>query len=132
MAQREIEVILARHLAEHLAMPIFIVDPEGNLLFYNEPAEKILGYRYDETGPMPALEWSTIFQPMDQFGAPLTPDALPLIIATMERHPAHSNFWIRGMDEQLRQIEVTAFPLVGQANRFLGAIAIFWEVAGGG
>jgi hypothetical protein len=27
----------------------------------------------------------------------------------------------------LREIEVTAFPLVGQADRFLGAIAIFWE-----
>jgi hypothetical protein len=23
---------------------------------------------------------------------------------------------------------VTAFPIIGQAERFLGAIAIFWEV----
>ena len=41
--------------------------------------------------------------------------------------PAHRSFWIRGLDGQLRKIEVTAFPLVGQAERFLGAIAIFWE-----
>jgi len=128
MSQREIEVILARQLAEHLAMPIFIVDPLGNLLFYNEPAEVILGYRFDETGPMPASKWSTIFFPVDCDGQPLQPEDLPLIIAMSERHPAHRSFWIRGMDENLREIEVTAFPLVGQAQRFLGAIAIFWEV----
>ncbi len=61
MSQKEIEVILARQLAEYLVMPIFIVNPAGDLLFYNESAEDILGKRYDETGPMPASEWSTIF-----------------------------------------------------------------------
>ena len=65
MSQQEIEVILARHLAEYLAMPIFIVNPDGDLIFYNEPAEAILGTRYAETGIMPATEWSTIFHPMD-------------------------------------------------------------------
>ena len=30
-------------------------DDQGRLVFYNEPAEKILGYRYEATGPMPAL-----------------------------------------------------------------------------
>lgn len=128
MSQREIEVILARHLAEYLAMPMFIVDPDGALLFYNEPAEAVLGYRYDETGPMPAHEWSTIFRPVDQEGKPLKPEDLPLMIATMQRNPAHSTFWIQGMDETPRQIEVTAFPLLAQADRFLGAVAVFWEV----
>jgi hypothetical protein len=27
----------------------------------------------------------------------------------------------------MREIEVTALPLIGQADRFLGGIAIFWE-----
>jgi hypothetical protein len=26
-----------------------------------------------------------------------------------------------------RHIEITAIPLVGQSNRFLGAVAIFWS-----
>jgi PAS domain S-box-containing protein len=128
MNQQEIEVILARQLADYLALPIFLVDQEGNLLFYNEPAEKILGHRYDETGPMPALEWSTIFQPTDEDGQPLPADQLPLIIALQETRPAHSGFWIRGLDGVLRQIEVMAFPLIGQSDRHLGAVAIFWEM----
>jgi PAS domain-containing protein len=128
MTQQEIEVILSRHLAEYLAMPIFIVDPVGGLLFYNEPAEEVLGYRYDETGPMPAEEWSTIFKPMDKDGQLIEPEELPLMIAMMQKHPAHRSFWIEGMDDALRQIEVTAFPLIAQGERFLGAVAIFWEV----
>ena len=128
MPQREIEIILARLLAEHLTLSIFIVDPSGNLLFYNEPAGDILGYQYDETGPMPASEWATVFQPYDTDGQPLEPEELPLIIAMTKHHPAHKAFWIKGLDGALRQIEVTAFPLTGQSDRFIGAVAFFWEV----
>jgi len=128
MAQQEIEVILARHLAEQLVMPIFIVSPSGDLLFYNESAESILGCRYDETGVMPASELSTIFKTVDQDGKSMNPDDLPIVIALTQRHPAHKRFWIRGLDGALRQIDVTAFPLNAQAQRFLGAVAIFWEV----
>ena len=127
MSQQEIEVILSRHLAECLAMPIFIVNPDGDLIFYNEPAEAILGQSYNETGMMPAKEWATIFQPFDSEGNPLSPDELPLIIALREHHPAHKLFNIHGRDGVSREIEVTAFPLIGQADRFLGALAIFWE-----
>lgn len=127
MSQQEIEVILSRHLAECLAMPIFIVNPDGDLIFYNEPAEAILGQSYTETGMMPAKEWATIFQPFDSEGNPLPPDELPLVIALREHHPAHRLFNIHGKDGVAREIEVTAFPLIGQADRFLGALAIFWE-----
>lgn len=130
MSQQEIEVILSRHLAEYLAMPIFIVNPDGDLIYYNEPAEAILGTRYNETGIMPAQEWATIFHPMDADGNPIPPDELPLVIAVKQRRPAHKLFWIRGMDGNLRGIEVTALPLIGQADRFLGGIAIFWESDG--
>jgi len=129
MSQQEIEVILARHLAEYLAMPIFIVNPDGDLIFYNEPAEAILGQSYNETGIMPADEWATVFHPVDKEGRPIPPEELPLVIALAQRCPAHKIFWIRGLDGVSREIEVTAFPLIGQADRFLGAIAIFWEIA---
>ena len=128
MAQYEVEVILARHLAENLALPMFIIDPEGNLIFFNEPAEAILGLRFGTTGLLPASEWSTMFEPVDQDGKPIAPEEIPLMIAMMHGRPAHRGFWIKGLDENLRQLEVTAIPLVGQAGRMLGAMAIFWEV----
>lgn len=129
MAQQEVEVILARHLAEHLALPVFIVDPEGNLIFFNEPAEAVLGLRFGDTGLMPASEWSTMFEPVDQDGNQIPPQELPLVIAMTQGHPAHKGFWIRGLDLKIRQIELTAFPLVGQSGRISGAVSIFWEIS---
>jgi PAS domain-containing protein len=127
MSQKEIEVILTRQLASYLAMPVFIVDTQGNLVFYNEPAEKILGRHFEETGEMPAAEWVAVFTPRDEKGLPLPPKSLPLMIALAEARPVHRSFWIRGMDNVLRHIETTAFPLIGQGMRSMGAVSIFWE-----
>lgn len=128
MPQKDIEIILARQFASYLALPVLIVDPEGSLLFYNEPAEVILGIRFEETGEMLASEWSRIFVPIDEYGNPLPPDTLPLVIALTDQRPAHRRFWIKGLDNVRRFIEVIAFPLKGQSGRFLGAIALLQEV----
>jgi len=129
MAQREIEVILTRQLASCLTLPIFIVGPDGTLIFYNEPAEPILGHRFEETGEMPSREWATVYTATDQADQPVPAEQLPLMIALREHRPAHGVLWIRGRDQVRRHIETTAFPLIGQAGRHLGAVAIFWEVA---
>jgi PAS domain-containing protein len=128
MAQRDIEMILIRQLASCLAMPIFIVDPVGNLIFYNESAEHILGRRFDETGEMPATEWATTWVLTDEDGATLAPESLPLSIALSQMRPTHHRFWIQSLDNVRRHVEAVAFPLVGQAERHLGAVAIFWEI----
>jgi PAS domain-containing protein len=125
--QHDIEVILLRQLASYLAMPLFIVDPAGTLLFYNEPAEAILGRRFEETGELSAAEWATAFHPTDEEGEPLPAEKLPLTMALSERRSAHGSLWIHGFDHVRRHIEITAIPLVGQSNRFLGAVAIFWS-----
>jgi hypothetical protein len=67
MAQ-PIQIILMRQLAGYLSVPLFLVGPNGDLLFYNEPAEAILGRRFDETGAMSAKEWSSAFTPEDSEG----------------------------------------------------------------
>jgi PAS domain-containing protein len=129
MAQKEVELILARQLASYLATPIFLVDPAGTLLYYNEPAELILGRRFQETGEMTVEAWATIFTPTDEQGRALQPGDLPLVIALAERRPVFRDFWIRGLDNAAHHIFVTAFPLVGQTGQSVGAVAIFWEAA---
>jgi len=106
----------------------FLVDPDGNLLFYNESAEAILGQRFEETGAMPAARWSSAFAPVDDQGQPLAPEALPLMITLARRRPAHRSFHIRGMNGVLRHIEVASIPIVGLNGEFLGAAAFFWEI----
>jgi PAS domain-containing protein len=123
-----IELILMRQLAAHLATPIFVVDPEGSLLFYNEPAEALLGRRFDEAGPMPMTEWSSAFGQRSDEGAPLRPEEQPLVVALREHRPAHRTFWITGDDGVPRHLGVTAFPLEGSGGRHLGAVALFWRL----
>ena len=53
---------------------------------------------------------------------------LPLVIAMTQSHPAHKGFWIKDLDKNMRQIELTAFPIIGQSGRISAAVAIFWEV----
>lgn len=127
MAQQPIELILMRELADHLVTPIFVVDPDGTLEFYNEHAETLLGLRFDETGPMPVEEWATIFSPTDDNGAALRPDDLPLVITLRDGVPCHGHFWIRGLDGASRRLSVTALPLLGRHGTLVGAAALFWE-----
>ena len=129
MSQKEIEQILIRQLASYLAMAVLIVDANGNLVFYNEPAERILGHRFDETGEMTAMEWATAWTPTDEAGKAIVPEALPLWIALHERRVATSRLWIQGFDKVPRYIEAVAFPLLGQSERHLGAVALMWEAA---
>ena len=62
MAQREIELVLMRQLASHLAQPILAVDRQGDLLCFNEPAEALVGRRFDEVGKIRSGEWSELFK----------------------------------------------------------------------
>lgn len=127
MSQRPLEVILTRQLASTLTMPVFLVDPAGALVFYNEPAEAVLGIRFEETGEMAADEWATLWRPAGDDGHPLPAERLPLMIAVAQRRPAHGEFWIRGLDGAARRIEATAFPLMRTPDEIVGAVVIFWE-----
>lgn len=126
--QQPIELILLKQLASYLAQAIFLVDTEGTLLYYNEPAEALLGHRYEETGELPLDEWVALFAPTDSLGNPLPPNEMPLGMAARKRVPQQGRVWIKGRDGVSRQIATTAIPLDGQGGVPLGAMSIFWEV----
>lgn len=123
-----IQIILTRQLAGYLSVPLFLVDPKGNLLFYNEPAEVILGRRFEETGPMSAKVWSASFTPVNDQGEPIAPRNLPLMITIAKQRPAYKRFYIQGMNGTRRHIEVASIPITGLKGDFLGAAALFWEI----
>lgn len=127
MAQRPIEVILLRQWASYIAVPMWITDDAGNLIYYNEPAEALLGRRFDEAGPIHAEELADVFFTTDLDGNPLESKQLPIAVALTEGVPAHSVIKFQGFDGSYRAIEVTALPIEGQGGRHLGVLAMFWE-----
>ena len=128
MPQQDVELILMRHLAAYLALPIFLVGADGKLLYYNEPAESLLGRPFDDSRDVPKEEWLAAFAPSDQGGTPLPSEEVPLLVALEQRRPVHRALTIRGLDGQRRSIEATCFPLEGLGGRHVGAVAIFWGV----
>lgn len=127
MPAYEIEIILNRQLADCLSIPVFITDTNGNLIFYNEPAEGILGKRFEDTGEMPVEQWSTDFKPVDDQGHALAPEELPLVKTLKHAAPFHKSFGIVSLDGKIQKISVTSYPIIGRTGKMLGAVAIFWK-----
>ncbi len=122
-----IQIILTRQLAAYLSVPLFLVDPKGNLLFYNEPAEAILGRRFDETGAMPLEEWSSALTRVDDEGQPVPLEDIATMITLAKKRPTYKRYHARGLDGVVRHIEVTSIPINGLRGEFLGAVVLVWE-----
>jgi PAS domain-containing protein len=126
MGQRRVEIILTRMLASYLATPMLVIDSQGTLLYFNEPAEALLGKRFEEAGEVPAHQWHTILSATDRHGVPLSAEQLPLMASLATRLPAFGNFWIRRSGGKQRHVEAVALPLIGTGDD-LGAVVILWE-----
>jgi PAS domain-containing protein len=124
---KPIQIILARQLASSLAMPILIVDTAGTLIYFNEPAEVILGRRFEETGEIAADTWSTLFAIADEERNPIAQADRPMMMALSERKPYSRTVWMQ-CGREWRHVNITAYPLIGEAAQFLGATMIFWEI----
>lgn len=128
MTQQSIELILFRQLATALVVPVFLVDDEGDLIYLNDAAERLLGVRLEELDHLPFETWTTAFRPRSPGGGSVPVEDLPLVRAIRDRQPAHGPLVITGADGVQRTIEITAFPLEGGRGRLIGAVAMFWEV----
>jgi PAS domain-containing protein len=124
---KHLVLILAREFASNLATPTLIADDRGQLVFYNEAAEEIVGMTFAETGEMPLDEWTASFSPRTLDSKPLPPERRPARIALDERRASHQRFLITGRDGVDREVAVTAFPLFAHADEFVGITAIFWR-----
>jgi PAS domain-containing protein len=124
---KHLALIIARELASQLSTATFIADADGDLVFYNEAAEAILGRTYAEAGATPASEWPSLFRVEDPDGTPVPLEKLPGGIALAEKRPAHARICIVGLDGERRAISVTAMPLFAHPTEVVGMVAFFWE-----
>jgi PAS domain S-box-containing protein len=128
--QKSLVLILAREFASQLAMPTFIVDGDGNLVFYNEAAEGILGRSFAEMGELPAAEVVRAIDIANLDGEVLEPKDRAIGIALFEGRPTHGTRRLKGLDGEWHTVEVTAFPLMTGPDEVGGVVAIFWEIQG--
>jgi PAS domain-containing protein len=128
MAGKPIQLILARQLASSVAIPIMLFDADGSLVFFNEPAEAILGERFDETGEISSDDFVNLVEVADEHRVPLHPDDRPSHAARRERRPMSRIIWTRSRSTEWRRLQITAVPLLAGADEFLGVMHLFWEI----
>ncbi len=126
--QRNVALILARELAVNLATPMWVWDGDGELVYYNEHVQQILGSPQHEIG-VGRLDELPQFEPTDLNGDPIPVTELPSAVALGQRRPAHRELRIVGRDGVKRELSVTAFPLFARGGEFVGAVSVFWEKA---
>ncbi len=131
MAQQAVEMIMARHLADRLFVPVLVADASGTIVFFNEPAERILGVRFEETGRLAPEEAERLVDLTDDPAVGGNGNGRPLVTALQQRRPAHARrSLLRRADGVRLPVEVTAFPIIDHDDRLLGAVAMFWERRG--
>jgi PAS domain-containing protein len=125
MAQKPLELILARNFLTSLSTPAFLVDESGALIFYNEAAGAMLGISFEESGRMTAEEWSRTLSPFGETGEPTPIEEREMTKALRRGRPAHGQFKIRSTKGEEYEIEATAMPIVAEGGQE-GAMIFFW------
>ena len=121
-------MILVRQLASYLFVPVLVVDTTETVIFYNEPAERILGVRFEETGRIDREEAERLVDLSDDPTAGPENLERPLDTVLQQRRPAHARRWLLRRADRVRlQVELTAFPIIDHEERLLGAMVMFWE-----
>jgi PAS domain S-box-containing protein len=127
IAHKSLPVILAREFASNLATPLAVIDENGTLVFFNEPAERIIGQTHAELGDLPEEEWRARFQAERRDGTQISADEMPTSVARRLRRPAHETLHFTMLDGQQRTLSVTAIPMLGREQDVAGVVVVFWE-----
>ncbi len=126
--QRPVELILARQWCALLTTPVLLFEPDGTLVYFNEAAAALLGRTYGESGGLTRAVWQAAFRMEDTLGASLSQDDNPLARALDDGIPAQAQVVLRGMDGELRTLQVTSVPLGSLSQAKLGIMALLHEV----
>jgi PAS domain-containing protein len=123
---RPLLLVQARNLITGLALPAFLTDADGRLLFFNDAAGELLGRRFEEVGQQSREDWAREWGPFDADGTPLAADSLPLGKALREGRPAQGRFTAK-LAGGLHEVEISSLPLQ-HPEVYEGALVAFWPV----
>ena len=126
--QRNLVLILARAFAGQLATAVFLLDPEGTIIYYNEAGERLTGRPFIEGAGSTLEDWMMRRRQRDEEGHELPIQELPLGKTMLKREPAHGIIRFQTEDGVDRRIETASFPLFAHTEDFVGTISIVWPI----
>lgn len=121
MARRSLELILARSLSENLAVPCFVVNAQGAVVWFNEAAERLTGRSAPDTPELSAAELAGVLDAREPDGDPLDPEALPQFEALSRRTPTTKSLQVAGADGTV-WLDTAALPLLTPDGSAVGVL----------
>lgn len=121
MARRSLELILARSLSENLAVPCFVVNDAGAIVWFNESAERLIGRMAPDTPELSPAELVEMLEVRDPDEKPADVKKLPYMVALREAAPATGSYRVSG-SEGTEWIDAAALPLLGPDAGVLGVL----------
>ena len=109
---------------------MLVIDEAGTIVFFNEPAERVLGATFESVGEVSPEEYDEKWTTTDPDGNEISLRFGPLARVISDHTPAHRVIRIQGLDGPWHVIETTVYPLFASASRFVGAVGVFWELGG--
>jgi len=129
--QKSLQLILAQQLAANLSTPMFLMDAQGTLVYYNDAAEALIGRPWSEMGEIPIEEFGEMLDLYDDNGERLRRRDTPAGVAFLQRRPAHRRVQATGFDGVRRVVQATAYPLFGKGDEMHGVVQVFWQDSDG-
>ena len=126
--QRNLILILARAFAAQLATAVFLLDPEGTVIYYNEAAERLTGRPFIEGAGLTAEDWLSRTRPRDEGGVEVGVQDLPLGTTMLKQEPSHGIVIFSTADGVDRRVETASFPLFAHTEDFVGSFSIMWPI----
>lgn len=114
-------MILARSLSENLAVPCFVVNDAGAIVWFNESAERLIGRMAPDTPELSAAELIETLDARSSDGEPADPKTLPFLQAINERAPSTGSYRVSGADGT-EWVDTAALPLLGATGEVLGVL----------
>jgi PAS domain-containing protein len=121
-------LIVAREFASNVAVPVFLVDANNELVYYNEAAQIAFGTPFAQPGALRQGDWSERFRPAHPDGSDFPREQLPVVVALENHQPAHGSMQVTAPDGNRVNVEITAIPLWSSPEEFAGVMAIGWMV----
>jgi PAS domain-containing protein len=119
---RSLPLILARELASNLATPMFLLDSEGTLVYFNDAAALLLGKTFAEVGEISSLEFAASLKVSTLDHVPLRGRDTPSGIAFFQHKPAHLHVLATSYEGLRRAYEATSYPLLGATGEMHGVV----------
>jgi PAS domain-containing protein len=126
--QRNLVLILARAFAAQLATAVFLLDPEGTVIYYNEAAERLTGRPFIEGAGSTAEDWLSRTRPRDEEGVEVGVQDLPLGTTMLKQEPSHGIVIFSTADGVDRRVETASFPLFAHTEDFVGSFSVVWPI----